>query len=142
MEELKQRLQSIFLDSSSRDSLNWRWSSDNRFSVKSVYNQWKISGQSGSLGREGLWKNIRPPKVEIFAWMAVQSKVAMRSVLLDRNLISKGQSTLCPHCSLVLETPHHLFLHCKFPWEVWSRILEWWHVQWVCSESLEDHLKW
>ncbi|XP_058185636.1 uncharacterized protein LOC131302861 [Rhododendron vialii] len=127
---------------SSCDSLNWRWSSDNHFSVKSVYNQWESSGQTGSPGLEVLWKNICPPKVEIFAWMAVQSKVATRSVLVGRNMILEGQSSSCPLCSLLMETPQHLFLHCQLSWAVWSQILEWWHVQWVCPDSLDAHLRW
>ncbi|KAI8568450.1 hypothetical protein RHMOL_Rhmol02G0200400 [Rhododendron molle] len=74
--------------------------------------------------------------------MAIQSKVATRSVLLGSNLILEGQSSLCPLCSLVLETPQHLFLHCLFSWGVWSQILEWWRVQWVCPESLHNLLRW
>ncbi|XP_058192206.1 uncharacterized protein LOC131309615 [Rhododendron vialii] len=93
-------------------------------------------------GVGSLWKNICPPKVEIFAWMAVQSKVATRSVLVGRNMILEGQSSSCPLCSLLMETPQHLFLHCQFSWVVWSQILEWWHVQWVCPDSLDAHLRW
>ncbi|XP_058185686.1 uncharacterized protein LOC131302911 [Rhododendron vialii] len=142
VQELKQKLQLVFLDSSSRDSLNWRWSSDIRFLVKSVYNQWESNGHSRSPVIDALWKNLSPPKVEIFAWMAIQSKVATRSILLGRNLILEGESTRCPFCSLHLETPQHLFLHCHFSWDVWSQILDWWHVQWVCPASLEAHFRW
>ncbi|KAI8558470.1 hypothetical protein RHMOL_Rhmol04G0096400 [Rhododendron molle] len=74
--------------------------------------------------------------------MSMQSKVATRSVLLGRNLIPEGQSTLCPFCLLHLETPQHLFLHCHFLWDVWSQILEWWHLRWVCPASLEAHFEW
>lgn len=142
MEDLKRRLQLVTLDLARPDSVLWKWSSDNRFSVKSVYNQWENGGHSCSPVLEALWKNLCPPKVEIFAWMAIQSKVATRSVLLGRNMLPEGQSVLCPFCTLHLESPHHLFLHCHFSWDVWSRILDWWHVQWVCPASVEDLFIW
>lgn len=41
-----------------------------------------------------------------------------------------------------METPQHLFLHCKFSWDLWSLLLDWWHVRWVCPPSLEDLALW
>ncbi|KAI8563627.1 hypothetical protein RHMOL_Rhmol03G0124100 [Rhododendron molle] len=41
-----------------------------------------------------------------------------------------------------LETPQHLFLHCRFPWAVWSCIVHWWHVKWVCPSSVGALIAW
>ncbi|KAI8531880.1 hypothetical protein RHMOL_Rhmol11G0170300 [Rhododendron molle] len=41
-----------------------------------------------------------------------------------------------------METPQHLFLHCNFSWDLWSLLLDWWHVRWVCPPSLEDLALW
>ncbi|KAI8548067.1 hypothetical protein RHMOL_Rhmol07G0243600 [Rhododendron molle] len=141
-DDLLMRLQVVILDQSRRDMMCWRWAFDNCFSVKSVYNKWEQMGLSSNRVMGSIWKNICPPKVEIFAWLALQDRVASRSVLLSRNLIPEGQSVMCPRCSFLLETPGHLFLHCPFSWLVWSLILDWWHVSWVCPASLVDLFSW
>ncbi|KAI8523442.1 hypothetical protein RHMOL_Rhmol13G0073800 [Rhododendron molle] len=41
-----------------------------------------------------------------------------------------------------LETPSHLLLFCQFSWSVWSLILDWWHVVWVCPSSLAELALW
>ncbi|KAI8555972.1 hypothetical protein RHMOL_Rhmol05G0217000 [Rhododendron molle] len=57
-------------------------------------------------------------------------------------MIQKDQSLSCPLCSLQLETPNHLFLHRQFSWSIWSLILDWWHVVWVCPLSLAELALW
>ncbi|KAI8548175.1 hypothetical protein RHMOL_Rhmol07G0252200 [Rhododendron molle] len=34
------------------------------------------------------------------------------------------------------------FLHCQFSWDVWSLLIDWWHVCWVCPGSLIDLFSW
>ncbi|XP_058185920.1 uncharacterized protein LOC131303146 [Rhododendron vialii] len=89
-----------------------------------------------------LWKKLCSPKVEVFAWMAVKEKAATRSLLLSRNIISEPQSTLCPFCSMHLETHQHLFIECHFSWTVWSTILDWWKVKWACPASVPILASW
>ncbi|XP_058223037.1 uncharacterized protein LOC131332760 [Rhododendron vialii] len=110
-DDLLMHLQPVILDQSRCDMVCWRWASDNCFSLKSVYNKWEQMGFSSNLVMGSIWKNICRPKVEIFAWLALQDQVASRSVLLSRNLIPMGQSVMCPRYSFLLETPEHLFLH-------------------------------
>lgn len=141
-DELLLRLQSVTLDQSKRDVLRWRWCSDNCFSVRSVYNKWEELGSTNNGVMGSIWKGISPPKVEIFSWLALQDRIASRTVLLHRNLIPEGQSVMCPRCSLHEESPEHLFLLCQFSWEVWSLILDWWHISWVCPASLLDLFNW
>ncbi|XP_058211699.1 uncharacterized protein LOC131323875 [Rhododendron vialii] len=83
-----------------------------------------------------LWKNLCPPKVELLAWKALQERLATRSVLMSRNIVVND--VLCSFCSLFLETPNHLLLHCHFSWCVWSQVLDWWHTNWVCPSSIAD----
>ncbi|KAI8543636.1 hypothetical protein RHMOL_Rhmol08G0234000 [Rhododendron molle] len=86
-------------------------------------------------------EEFEPPKVEIFSWMAIQERIATRSVLLNRNMISEIQLALCPLCSENVETPQHLLLR-RVSWEVWSNILDWWKIQWVCPFSLVELALW
>lgn len=83
LESLQQRLGQVFLNQDREDVLQWRWSADNNFSVKSVYDQWEGNRfeSNGKLG--AIWKNTSPPKVEIFVWMALQNRIAARSILLQ-----------------------------------------------------------
>ncbi|XP_058215313.1 uncharacterized protein LOC131326521 [Rhododendron vialii] len=142
LEEMKQRLQGVTLDPSKPDSLLWIWSVYKKFSTKSVYRQWELQTQSSNSVLGSLWRNLSPPKVEIFSWLAVQGRIATMSVLFHRNLITEIQQALCPLCSDVVETPLHLLLHCRILWEVWSSILEWWNIQWVCPSSLAELASW
>ncbi|KAI8524775.1 hypothetical protein RHMOL_Rhmol13G0175300 [Rhododendron molle] len=138
MENLKRRLQGVILNPTKPDLLQWRWAADRNFPVKSAYEQWEITSHSNNALLGSLWKSLSPPKVEIFVWMAIKEKVATRSLLLSRNLISEIQQALCPLCSEHCETNQHLFLHCRFSWVVWSVIMEWWNVKWVCPCTVLD----
>ncbi|KAI8562137.1 hypothetical protein RHMOL_Rhmol03G0011400 [Rhododendron molle] len=115
-EELQQGLNGIALDPSKQDSVQWKWSSNRCFSVKSMYGQWEQGVHIGDEVLGSLWKNLSPPKVEIFSWLALQGRVATRSVLAHRNMLQEGQVPLCPLCSLSEETPEHLFLHYLASW--------------------------
>lgn len=119
-EKLHQRLHSVTLDQSKKEVLQWKWTADKRFTVKSVYNQWLQIGQSRNQVLVSLWKNLCPLKVAIFSWMTVQDRVATRSVLSSKNIIQEDQPLSCPLCSLQLETPNHLFLHCQFSWNIFG----------------------
>ncbi|KAI8531863.1 hypothetical protein RHMOL_Rhmol11G0168900 [Rhododendron molle] len=141
-EELKQRLIGVTLEPSKQDSLQWIWTADKVFSVKSVYRQWESFAQSQNTLLGSVWRNLSPPKVEIFSWLAVQDKVATRSVLLQRNVISESQLAMCPLCALIVETPQHLLLHCRFAWAVWSGIVDWWNLQWACPSSVVELAPW
>ncbi|KAI8571058.1 hypothetical protein RHMOL_Rhmol01G0087500 [Rhododendron molle] len=74
--------------------------------------------------------------------MAIQERVSTRSVLSNKNIVPEGQSVSCPLCSLHLEMPDHLFLHCQFFGKTWSLILDWWHVKWVCPKTLSNLAWW
>lgn len=71
-QNLLQILGAVQIQSSDEDCLQWRWSKDLNFSVKSAYSKWEE--QSFVEGRElmAVWKNNVPQKVELFVWMAMQ----------------------------------------------------------------------
>lgn len=98
-EDLIQRLQSITLDPLKPDSLHWKWEDSGRFSVKSVYEHWERQNSSRDPILGSVWKNLSPPKVEVFLWLAIQDRVATRSVLHSRNMIVDPHLALCPFCS-------------------------------------------
>lgn len=67
LEELLHRLQAVTLDQSKRDCLQWKWSPDHCFKVKSMYSQWEQIEHLRNEVMEAIWKNLSPPKVEIFS---------------------------------------------------------------------------
>lgn len=96
VEVLMQRLQGIVLKQNINDILIWSWSAGLCFLVKSMYLQWKLINFTRNAALDKVWKNISPPKVEIFTWLALQDRVASRSAMLYTNMLHEGQSTLCP----------------------------------------------
>ncbi|XP_058208091.1 uncharacterized protein LOC131321096 [Rhododendron vialii] len=110
----------------------------------SVYDLWEAKTFTQNSGLGSLWRSLSPPKVEIFSWMACQSKIATRSILSSRNIIVGVDETalFCPFCLLELETPVHVLLSCLFSTVIWSRIADWWNIVWVAPTNLADLSFW
>lgn len=117
------------------DCLTWSWNPNLIFSVTSIYKQWeKQTFQENSI-LNCIWRNLCPAKIELFAWLALQKKIASRSILARYNIITFSQK-FCPMCTDSEESPQHLLLHCSFAWKIWSSILRWWRFNWVCPPDL------
>lgn len=116
LEILLERIQGVSLNPISPDVLKWRWLGDKIFSVRSEYMQWDEQYQEKNCLLGALLRNLCPAKVEIFAWLAFQDRVATRLVPLQRKLVV--ENSLCPLCNIYEETPTHLLLHCQFAWDV------------------------
>lgn len=80
---LHQLLSSLQLQDSREDGLQWNWSIDLTFSVKSPYSRWEDQRFLEDKELFSIWKNICPPKVELFAWMAMQNCIGSKSVQLE-----------------------------------------------------------
>ena len=83
-----------------------------------------------------------PPKIECFAWLALQQRIATRHLLWSWGILPPGTSILCPLCSDPVKTVDHLLLHCEFAWRIWSSCLNWWGVSWVPPPSVSDMTSW
>ncbi|XP_058215516.1 uncharacterized protein LOC131326672 [Rhododendron vialii] len=144
MNDLIGRLQYVSLVPSRLDVMLWIGNSNNLFSVKSVYDLWEAETFTQNFGLGSLWRSLSPPKVEIFSWMACQSKIATRSILSSRNIMVGVDETalFCPFCLLELETPVHVLLSCPFSTVIWSRIADWWNIVWVAPSNLADLSFW
>lgn len=49
---------------------------------------------------------------------------------------------ICPLCNVEIESPPHLLLHCRISWNVWSQIVEWWGLVWVCPYTVYELMCW
>lgn len=145
---LKQMLAEVTIYNQGEDLLRWRWDQKSgTFSVKSCYEKWEAaSGAVYPIGPKCMliWKNVCPFKAEILTWQAIQDKLATGSELVKRNSYQQDEGLMgtCPLCLSHLETAVHLLLHCSISWQVWSQIILWWGIKWVCPASLYDLLCW
>ncbi|KAG5560722.1 hypothetical protein RHGRI_003905 [Rhododendron griersonianum] len=138
--QLQHKLAEINLVRDLDDRLLWTKDKSNSFSVGSAYTKWEELNCNEDSNLHRIWKNLSPPKVEVFVWMAAQGKIASRSVLASRGLIFDEGAQECPLCAETCETPRHLLLHCRFSWEVWTGILRWWGVLWICPPTIMDFI--
>lgn len=148
LELLLQMLNEVTFYDNRKDKLMWNWETSNGiFSVKSCYDKWEEEYNSTNvIGPECklIWSNLCPFKVEVFTWQAIQNKIATKSVLISRNILNleAGGGAWCPLCNVEIESPPHLLLHCSISWYVWSQIVNWWGLVWVCPYSVYDLMCW
>lgn len=134
---LVQLLSVVQLQESQEDCIEWKWSKSLTFSVKSAYSKWEDKKFREYKELYAVWKNICPPKVELFAWMAVQECVSTRSVLVRRGILNIEHG-LCPFCNVEEETPNHLLLLCNVARKVWDEVMVWWNLVWVSPASIKN----
>ncbi|KAJ3694111.1 hypothetical protein LUZ60_009591 [Juncus effusus] len=116
-------LLSMYLVSSAVDPITmtttWRWTRDGIFTSKSAYSFLQLPGIR-CCWQKALWKIKCPPKVKLFAWIALQNKI-----LTADNLAKRGwpATTRCVMCNSLDETSDHLFVRCDFAKWYWNRTL-------------------
>ena len=86
-----------------------------------------------------IWKSKAPPRCKFFMWLAVHGRCLTADNLERRNWPSNGTCTLC---SSVPETCSHLFVHCDFIRQVWTRFRDWTGADFIIPKvnfsSMED----
>lgn len=138
---LYQLLEMVPIITNRNDELRWLWDSSGQFSVNSFYDKWEtvaVPENPKSDLFKLVWRNVCPFRIEVFAWLAVQEKIATRDCLLRRGILINRDNGVCPFCNSEMENPNHLLLQCHFSWSIWSLCIKWWGCQWVCPPTLID----
>lgn len=141
---LQQRLTEVTIHNQGEDQLKWRWvQCSGNFSVQSCFGKWEqVSNATNPICPKCMlvWKNICPFKVEIFTWQAIQDKLATGSELIKRNILHQGERLMgiCPFCQNEIETAVHLLIQCPISWRVWSQMMRWWEIEWVCPFDIYE----
>lgn len=83
----------------------------------------------------------------MFVWQAAQNKIVTGSELLKRGMLINNPESLievglCAFCKESVETADHLLVNCRYAWEVWSRIINWWEMVWVSPGKIYSLLSW
>ncbi|XP_074303676.1 uncharacterized protein LOC141638164 [Silene latifolia] len=84
-----------------------------------------------------IWKGLAPPRYEILLWAILWKRVNTKDRILKWKAMT-WEEMRCTFCGDKLETPSHLFLHCKFSWQLWTGICDAWDTTWICPLEVDD----
>ncbi|CAL5358449.1 unnamed protein product [Camellia sinensis] len=124
------------------DKLKWMADPTGVFSVSSAYHWCESSLGSTFRITECIWKNVAPPKVQFFGWLAWKRRIKTSNYLQRMGILENSSSLHCVFCNEEGETDNHVLLHCPCVWVVWSKIMRWWGIQWVIPKSVDELLLW
>lgn len=92
------------------DLPQWRWTANQLFTVKSVY-QLLNSGGIRDRMNQYFWRLKIPTKIKIFTWLLLRKRLLSADRLLTRGL---DVDQHCVFCAAPSETCDHLFYTCVF----------------------------
>jgi hypothetical protein len=102
------------------DRFIWRWTVNGKYSAFSAYRSFFI-GMSTMIGAKQLWKVKVPPKVKLFFWITLHSRLWTAERRWRHGLQQHGTCVLCDQD---LETTDHLLASCAYARETWYRCLQ------------------
>ncbi|XP_071731923.1 uncharacterized protein [Rutidosis leptorrhynchoides] len=116
----------VFLDGP-HDKWTCNLQTDGSFSVSfmtKLINKKLLSSNNNSLPTDRL--HMLPQKIGVLIWRVKQNRIPVR-VELDKRGIDLD-SVRCPIYDDGLETVEHIFIHCSFARNLWSRVFRWWNL--------------
>ncbi|KAE8666427.1 Regulator of rDNA transcription protein 15 [Hibiscus syriacus] len=86
-----------------------------------------IHGITDSFWMKNIWRDLVPPRVEIFMWQVMYQRVPVKQELHRRG-VSAIVDVACPFCKKEAESSSHLFFTCFVAWSLWNKFLRFWGV--------------
>ncbi|RVW38066.1 putative ribonuclease H protein [Vitis vinifera] len=118
------------------DRMMWKVTSNESFSVKSLYND--LSSRRAGLFPHGLiWNPSVPSKVSFFAWEAAWGKVLTMDQLKKRGWAVANR---CFMCCEEEESIDHILIHCSKARALWDLLFALFGVCWVLPYSARETL--
>lgn len=115
----------------------WKWGGDKSglFSIASVK---KLLYQALPLPPKRIleWNSWVPLKVNVFAWKALQDRLATTDNLIKRKVIV-GPG-ICSCCMASTESVDHVFTSCYVASVVWQSISSWCNIPPIFTVSIHD----
>ncbi|KAJ4779223.1 RNA-directed DNA polymerase (reverse transcriptase)-related family protein [Rhynchospora pubera] len=105
--------------STGADKFLWRWRTDGRFSVSSVYKHLASAGKC-SFVFKNLWKLRVPPTIHMFLVLLAHGRILTQDQLLRRGIPCQHKCVMCG--MLIIEDREHLFCECIFAQNIWTRM--------------------
>jgi hypothetical protein len=103
------------------DKLIWHCSADGVFTVKSAYNLYFMTNTIFACAKP-IWRSKAPMKCKFFMWLVVHKRCLTADILEKRGWPHNATCTLCNNAN---ESCTHLFVHCRFSHQVWSKVRDW-----------------
>ncbi|CAN1250810.1 hypothetical protein LINPERPRIM_LOCUS7533 [Linum perenne] len=103
------------------DAVVWPAEANQRFSVRSfrrLLYEGRFPG-STSFPTKVIWARWAPTKVQFFCWLTFKNRIATVDNLKKRDFALPNR---CVMCEQMEETVDHLFPHCTFASQVWSKL--------------------
>ena len=98
------------------DSIQWKLTTNGRFTVKSFYMDLI---NSGPLSRSvHIWKVKIPLRIKIFMWFVHKQVILTKDNLIKRRWVGSPRCCFCDHD----ETIQHLFIECPLAKLLWRMI--------------------
>ncbi|XP_071705301.1 uncharacterized protein [Rutidosis leptorrhynchoides] len=135
LEELNMLISSVCLKPTDVDSWKWSLANNGVFAVKnlSVIIDDKLLS-AGTNVLETLRNNLVPKKVEVFVWRARKKRLPSLTELDHRGI--DLHSTRYPLCNDDVESVDHALMFCKFAFDVWCKVFDWWGINLSSSLSI------
>ena len=136
-DDLIEVLRNVVVSFDGRDKWKSTLDEEGGFKVKTLTSliEEKILQMEGD-GRDTLWNNLVPKKVNIFVWRARKGRLPVR-VELDQRGIDLD-SVLCASCNDSVETCAHCLVTCDLAMSVWTKLFNWWKVGIVSAFTIEE----
>ena len=83
-----------------------------------------------------------PPREQFFGWLVWLGRVKSGELLITWGIIRDHGAGLCLFCGHEMESGDHALLLCSHVWRVWSTLLKWWGLKWLCPCSVRNLLDW
>ncbi|CAN1798912.1 hypothetical protein LINPERHAP1_LOCUS21928 [Linum perenne] len=99
----------------------WPLTTSTMFSVKSLNSKLRLLKLPGvgDFPARSIWIKVVPLKIQCFMWLVFHNRISTLDVLQTRGFCLPNQCVLCLHNE---ELASHLFIHCPFILQIWSRI--------------------
>ncbi|CAN1151748.1 Transposon TX1 uncharacterized 149 kDa protein [Linum perenne] len=84
-----------------------------------------------------IWPRCAPPKVQFFCWLVFKNSIATTDNLQRRGFIFPNRCVLCGRAA---ESVDHIFIHCAFTTQVWSKLSSTLSIHGPLPSSFKDLL--
>ncbi|XP_026452337.1 uncharacterized protein LOC113352776 [Papaver somniferum] len=106
------------------------------FSVKKCYEAQVQEVEEDYNFHKYLWRKNIPSKGSFMLWDNFHDSLPTRSMLHHRRV--EIEDVHCLFCKEHVETADHMFLHCKYAFEVWSYFINAFKISWVFPSNVKQ----
>ncbi|CAN1761072.1 hypothetical protein LINPERHAP1_LOCUS7778 [Linum perenne] len=86
---------------------------------------------------ELIWSRCAPSKVQFFCWLVFKNSIATTDNLQRRGFLLPNHCVLCEKAA---ESVDHIFIHCAFTTQVWSKLSSTLSIHGPLPSSFKDLL--